>query len=78
MVILIEYMALHLHADRLAIMMMITSMGREYDAGLRPPTGLLFIPQVIYKHGEEWWNDIDRGKLIRPSEVSGIRTSKVV
>jgi len=22
--------------------------------------GLLFIPQVIYEHGESWWNDIDR------------------
>jgi hypothetical protein len=21
---------------------------------------LLFIPQVIYKHGEPWWNDTDR------------------
>jgi hypothetical protein len=32
----------------------------------------LFIPQLIriYEHGEQWWNDIDRGKfLIRPSEL---------
>jgi hypothetical protein len=24
-------------------------------------TGLLLISQAIYKHGESWWNDIDRG-----------------
>jgi hypothetical protein len=23
--------------------------------------GLLFIPLVIYEHGDPWWNDIDRG-----------------
>jgi hypothetical protein len=27
------------------------------------PTGLLFVPQMIYEYGERWWNDIDRGKL---------------
>jgi hypothetical protein len=26
--------------------------------------GLFFIPQLIYEHGEPWWNDIDRGKLL--------------
>jgi hypothetical protein len=30
---------------------------------LRPPTGLLIIPQMIYEYGELSWNDIDRGKL---------------
>jgi hypothetical protein len=44
--------------------MMIMSMGRDYISELRPPTGLLFIPQVIYEHGEPWWNDIDMEKLI--------------
>jgi hypothetical protein len=29
---------------------------------LQPPTGILFIPQVIHEYGEPWWNDIDRGK----------------
>jgi hypothetical protein len=30
----------------------------------------LFIPQVIYEHGEPWWNDISRGKLlIHPPEL---------
>jgi hypothetical protein len=33
--------------------------------------GPLFIPQVIYEHGETWWNDIDRGKLLRLPEISG-------
>jgi hypothetical protein len=34
--------------------------------------GRLFIPQVIYEHGEPWWNDINRGKLlICPQELSG-------
>jgi hypothetical protein len=23
------------------------------------PTSVLFIPLVIYEHGEPWWNDID-------------------
>jgi hypothetical protein len=37
---------------------------------LKPPTCLLFIPQVIYEHGELWWNDIDRRKLlICPQEL---------
>jgi hypothetical protein len=41
--------------------MMIMSMGWDYVSELRPLTGLLFIPQVIYEHGELRWNDIDRG-----------------
>jgi hypothetical protein len=24
--------------------------------------GLLFIPQMIYEHGEPWWNYTDKGK----------------
>jgi hypothetical protein len=28
-------------------MMMMVKMDREYDFNLRPPTGLLFIPQMI-------------------------------
>jgi hypothetical protein len=39
----------------------------------------LFIPQVIYEHGEPWWNDIDRGTfLICPPELSGHPTRKVI
>jgi hypothetical protein len=34
---------------------------------------------VIYEHGELWWNDIGRGKLLnRPPELSGNPTSKVI
>jgi hypothetical protein len=40
--------------------MLIMSMGCDYVSELRQPTGLLFIPQVIYEHEEPWWNDIDR------------------
>jgi hypothetical protein len=40
---------------------LIMSMGWDYVSELRRPTGILFIPQVIYEHGEPWWNDIDRG-----------------
>jgi hypothetical protein len=37
-------------------------VGRDYVSELRPPTGLLFIPQMIYESGEQRWNDIDSGK----------------
>jgi hypothetical protein len=41
--------------------------------------GLLFIPQEIYEHGEPWWNDIDRGKLlICPPELSGNPSISVI
>jgi hypothetical protein len=46
------------------MMIMIISMVRDYVSDLRPPTCLLFIPQVIYGHGKSCCNDIDRGKLI--------------
>jgi hypothetical protein len=36
------------------MMMMIVSMGWNYVSEQRPPTGLLFILQVIYEHGEPW------------------------
>jgi hypothetical protein len=39
---------------------------------LRPPTGLPFIPQVIYGQ-EPWWNDIDREILIRPPDNPAFR-----
>jgi hypothetical protein len=49
------------------------SMGLEYVSELRLPTGLLFIPQVIYEHGESLWNDTDREKSSfdhqRPLEI---------
>jgi hypothetical protein len=46
--------------------------------GLRtaPQAGLLFIPEVVYEHGDAWWNGIDRGQLlIRPSELSSYPTT---
>jgi hypothetical protein len=34
---------------------------------------------MIYKHGEPWWNDIDRGKLlILPPELSENPTRRVI
>jgi hypothetical protein len=56
------------------MMMMIMSMGWDYISELRPPTGLLFILQVIPEHGEPWWNDIDRGNY-RPI-VSNLRINE--
>jgi hypothetical protein len=38
----------------------IMAIGRGYVSELQPPTGLLFISEVIYEHGEPWRNDIDR------------------
>jgi hypothetical protein len=36
-------------------------IGCDYISELWPPTGLFFIPQVIYEHGDPWRNDdIDR------------------
>jgi hypothetical protein len=53
---------------------MIVLMGRDYVSELRPPTGLLFIP-----HGEPWWNDIDKEKLlICPPEIFGNPTSSLL
>jgi hypothetical protein len=38
-----------------------------------------FIPQMIYEHGEPWWNDTGRGKLlIRPPELSVRTTSTAI
>jgi hypothetical protein len=34
------------------MMMTIILMGWDYVSELQPPTGLLFITQVTYKHGE--------------------------
>jgi hypothetical protein len=53
---------------------LITPMGWDYVSEMRPPTGLLFISQVIHEHGEPWWNDTGSGKLIRPPELSGNTT----
>jgi len=62
----------------------IPSRVKELGRGLhvseqRTPTAILFISQVIYEHGEPWWNYIDKGKLlIRPQVLSGNPTSRVI
>jgi hypothetical protein len=48
--------------DTARFMSLSMSMGWDYVSELRPPTGLLFIPQIIYEHGEPRWNAMDRGK----------------
>jgi hypothetical protein len=51
----------------------------QYVSELLPPTGLLFVLQVIHEHGEQRWSDIDRGKLlIRPLELSGNSGSSLI
>jgi hypothetical protein len=61
------------------IIVIIMSIGWEYISEVRPPTGLLFISQVIYEHGEPYCNNIDMGKsLIRPTELSGNSASRVI
>jgi hypothetical protein len=44
------------------------STGWDYVSELRPLTGLLFIPQMIYESGEPRWNDIDKGKTEKLAE----------
>jgi hypothetical protein len=39
------------------------SMAWDCVCELWPPTGLLFIPQMIYEYEEPRWNDIDRRNL---------------
>jgi hypothetical protein len=39
-----------------------SSRWSETVSELRPPTGLLFISQMIYEYKEPRWNDTDRGK----------------
>jgi hypothetical protein len=60
-------------------MMMIMSLGWDHVSELWLQLDLLFIPQMIYDHGEPWWNDISRGRLlIHLPELSGNPTSRVI
>jgi hypothetical protein len=45
-----SYGQIHVHVD-----------GWDDVSELRPPTGLLFITQIMYEHGEPRWDDIDTG-----------------
>jgi hypothetical protein len=46
------------------------SMRWDYVSELRPPTGMVFIPHVIYEYVKSRGNDIVRLKLlIRPSSL---------
>jgi ACR3 family arsenite efflux pump ArsB len=63
----------------MVVVVVFMSMGRDYVSELRLPTGLLFIPLAIYKHGDPWWNYIGRGKLlIRPPHLSDNPISRVI
>jgi hypothetical protein len=46
----------------LTCMLLCMSMGRGYVSELRPPTGVLFITQVVYESGERRSNNINIGK----------------
>jgi hypothetical protein len=37
-------------------------IGGDYVSEQQQPTGLLFIPRIIYECGGPWWNDTDRRK----------------
>jgi hypothetical protein len=45
------------------IHLLIMLTGGNDISELQPPTGLLFIPNVIYEYGTPWWNDTNREKL---------------
>jgi hypothetical protein len=48
------------------------SMVWDYISELRPPMEIILSPRWYNKHGEPWWNDIGRGKLlIHPPGLSG-------
>jgi hypothetical protein len=59
-------------------LIIIILMSWDYVSELLLPRSLLFIPQVIYGHGEPCWNDIDKRKLICPSKLSGNPKSRIV
>jgi hypothetical protein len=50
--------------------MMFMSKGWDHVSELRPPTGLLSIPQVICEYGEPWRNYVVTEQPIRPPELS--------
>jgi hypothetical protein len=50
------------HIRTTGLFMLFMLMGWDNVSELQPPTGLLFFPQVMYEHGEPWWNDPDSWK----------------
>jgi hypothetical protein len=68
----------------ISIYMMIMSMGWDYVSELGPPTDLLFVPQMMYEHGQTWWimsteNSwlVHQSSLaILPAEPSGSKQDK--
>jgi hypothetical protein len=48
------------------IALLFTSTGWGYVSELRPPTGPLFILQMIYGYGERRWNDVDTENRTTP------------
>jgi hypothetical protein len=62
------------------ILYLMMMMGSGYVSELRPPAGLLFTPQVIYEHGQPWWNDVDGRKFLclSPELSSNPTTSHLV
>jgi hypothetical protein len=53
------------------------SMERDCVSELQPPTGLLFIPQMIYEYGVSRLSDIDKGnrKTRRKTFLSSLSTT---
>jgi hypothetical protein len=62
MVVVMVMMMMMMTTTTTMMMTTIMPMGWGYVSELRLPPVLLFIPHVIYEHGETWWNGIDRGK----------------
>jgi hypothetical protein len=71
-----NYMMASVHFHSVVALMMIISIGWDYVSELRPQTGLLFIPQVIHEHAEQWWNESTEENLIRPPGFSANPTSR--
>jgi hypothetical protein len=62
-----------------AVMMVVmSSMGRDYVSELWPPVGLLFIPQVVHEHGEPWWMLTGENPYPSTRVLSGNPTSRAI
>jgi hypothetical protein len=61
----------------LPLMVIIMSMRWDCVSELRKQ-GACCSSLRLYEHGDLCWNDIDKGTLIRPPELSGNHTSRVI